>query len=175
MGRQGQVAANRELDAVRIQGAEKVAMLRRILPRFRNVHGYPARTRDVKLRPAVIAGDVAMLRVFRQRKSNLKPRGNVFRAHHGDEKRVEVGAVAVLRIAGPERIAAAPAGARFVVAQRFENVIVNSVCLFHGALHALSFFIRQFLHLSINRNHAVRLRKSFHCSGRALRPAVETH
>src|SRR5271169_4017179 len=175
LGRQGQIAANGELHAVRIQRAEKVIVLGRILPGFGDIHRNPARAAHIKFRPTMVTGDFTLLRVFGKREADFKPGGDVFRAHHGNKQRVKISAIAVLRIARPKRIAAPPARARFVIAQSFENVIIERVRLLHRALFAPGILFRQLLHFSVNRNQLVGLEKSLDGGGSPLRVAIVTH
>src|SRR5712692_325552 len=108
-GAQVDIAPERELDAVRIVRPEEVIALGRILPSFRGVRGHPAETIQIELGPAVVAGNVSFGLVLRQRKADLEPGWNTGGAHHPDEQRVEIGAVAALGRAGPNGVAAAPA------------------------------------------------------------------
>src|SRR5258707_1204682 len=76
--------------------------------------------------------------VRRQREANLKARWNALRPRHGDEQRMEIGAVALLSVAGVEHVAAAPASAGFVVAQRSEDVVINCTRFVERLLFTLS-------------------------------------
>ena len=81
----------------------------------------------MKLRPAMVAADGAGVFVGRNGETDGKPRGDVDGAAEGDEVGVKIGAVARARIAGVERIAAAPAFAGFAVAHMIEHVPVESL------------------------------------------------
>src|SRR5437016_6881990 len=76
-----EVAPNRELHPIRIEMAEEILARRRIvhLRRVRGVNGNPSFTLHVKLRPAVIAGRVAVGGGERKsddeaRRDSLRPR-----------------------------------------------------------------------------------------------------
>ena len=60
-----------------------------------------------------------------QGEADLEARRNALRSGHGDEERMEVGAVAFLSIAGVEYVATSPSGSRFVVAHGGENVVID--------------------------------------------------
>jgi hypothetical protein len=129
LGRKAEVAAVGEEDAVDVVGAEEIVALGGIFPRFGGVNGNPAKAIEVELCPAVIAGDVAFGLRFGERETNFKARGNPGSAHHADEERVEIGAIAALGSAGPDGVAAAPAFAGLVVAHGGDDVIVDVACL----------------------------------------------
>src|SRR5580700_9411788 len=76
-------------------------------------------------------------------KSDLEARWDALGAGHRNEQRVEVRAVALLRVAGVKNVAAAPTRARFVVTQRREDVVVDRARFFEGSSLALSNLRRQ--------------------------------
>src|SRR5205809_7675525 len=82
--------------AINIVGAEEEDTLGGIFPGFRSIHRNPADAHEIEFGPAMVAGDVAFGLVFRKWKSDFKPRGNTGRAHHANEKRMEIRAVAPL-------------------------------------------------------------------------------
>src|SRR5882672_3019519 len=110
--------------------AEEVVMLLLMFPRFGDVDRNPAGGIDVELSPAVVPGDIRARLVGGQRESDLEACRNFLRTSHRHEDRVEVRAVAALRIAGPERVSMAPAGAGLVVLHGAENVLVDVPGLF---------------------------------------------
>src|ERR1700674_1000913 len=55
---QADVAAVGKENAVNIVGAEEIIVLGGIFPGFRGVYGNPSRAVEIKLGPAVVAGDV---------------------------------------------------------------------------------------------------------------------
>ncbi len=61
----------------------------------------------------------------RKRKANLEASRDALGSRHGDEKGMEVGAVAFLGVAGIEHVAVSPAGSGFVVLHGGEDVIVD--------------------------------------------------
>src|SRR5438105_1581382 len=105
--------------------AEEVIFLFLMLPGFRDVYREPAALLRVKLSPAVIAGNLRRIFTFRQRETDLESGRNVLRVGHGDQDRMKIGAIAALRITGPQGIALAPAGSALVVAHGGERVIVE--------------------------------------------------
>src|ERR1700733_10171777 len=76
--------------------------------------------------------------VGRKWKSDLEARWDALGACHRNEQRVEVRAVALLRVAGVKNVAAAPTRARFVVTQRREDVVVDGASFVEGFGLALS-------------------------------------
>ena len=112
---QPQIAAHAELHAVHVVRAEEVVAFLRMLPRLGDVHRNPSFAVDVKIGPAVVAGDLGGMFVGRQRESDLEARGNALRPRHRDEQGMEVGAVAFLGVAGVEHVAVSPARAGLVV------------------------------------------------------------
>src|SRR4051812_4292948 len=67
----------------------------------------------------------------REWKTDLKARGDLLRPRHGDEKGMEIGAVAAFGITREEGVAAPPSGATLVVAHVVEDVFVDGVRLLH--------------------------------------------
>ena len=63
------------------------------------------------------------------RETDFEPGGNARSAHHADEQRVEVGAIAALPAAGPYGVAAAPALTGLVVAHGGKDVVVDVASL----------------------------------------------
>src|SRR5271156_6921924 len=105
---QTQIAPSSELDAIHIVRTEEIFALVRMLPGFGRVHWDPAESFDIKFRPAVIARNVAGGFIGRKRKTNFKARGDSGGAHHADEKRMEVRAIAALGCTSPDGVAVAP-------------------------------------------------------------------
>src|SRR6266404_5398428 len=95
--------------------SEKVIMLFLMLPCLRNVYRDPAGGIQIKLCPAVVSRNLRGALIGGNRKPDLKARGNLLRPRHRNKNRVKIGAVAMLRIAGPERVAVSPAGAGLVI------------------------------------------------------------
>src|SRR5437773_12564738 len=100
-----------------------------MFPGFRGVHGNPAIRLDIELRPAVIPRHGAVMLILGQRETDLKSRGNAGRAHHADQQRVKIGAVAALGGASPDGIPVTPARAGLVVTQGGDDVVVNGAGL----------------------------------------------
>src|SRR5579872_340089 len=125
VGRKVNVAAVGEENTVNVVRAEEVIVLGGIFPGFGGINGHPADAIEIKLGPAVIARNVAFGFAFGQGKTDFEARGNAGRAHHTDEKGMEVGTVAALRSASPNGVAAAPAFAGFVVAHGGDDVFVD--------------------------------------------------
>src|ERR1700733_12732483 len=71
--------------------------------------------------------------VGRKWEAYLKARWNLLRARHRDKHGVEIRAVAVLRIAGPERVAVSPTSAALVILHSAKNVFINILRLFEGS------------------------------------------
>src|SRR6266403_5324083 len=103
-------------------GSKEIVVFLLVLPGFRNVDGHPSDRVKIELCPAVIAGNFRRCLIGRQRKSDLKSRRNFLRPGHGYKNRMEVGAISVLGIAGPERVSVAPAGTGLVVLHGAEDV-----------------------------------------------------
>src|SRR4029077_1758932 len=120
-----QVASYTELDPVHVMCAKEVLLLLLVLPRFGNIHREPAAFAGVKLRPAMVAGNLARILAFRQRQSPFKARGNLLRTRHRDKNGMEVRAVAVLGVTGPERVPRSPASASLVISHGGEGVIIE--------------------------------------------------
>jgi hypothetical protein len=120
------VAAVGKENAVNVVGAEEIIVLCGLVPGFRDVYGNPSRAVEIKPGLAVVASDVAFGFAFRQRETHFEARGNAGRAHHADEQRMEVRAVAALGGASPDGVAAAPAIAGFVVAHVGDDVLLRS-------------------------------------------------
>ena len=94
--RKTDITAVREKNAINVVGAEREVALGGIFPGFRSIHRNPADAHEIEFGSAMVAGDVAFGLVFRKWKSDFKPRGNTGRAHHANEKRMEIRAVAPL-------------------------------------------------------------------------------
>src|SRR5260370_14994283 len=147
-GRQFQVAARGEGDAVFRQVAEIVVLHLRVLVRFGDVHGDPAFALWTEFRPAVIARDLAGTVLLRDREADLELCRNLLGPGQGDEEAVEVGAVAVTALARPHRIATAPALTFLAVA----HVRVHHVVYHAGAIRLV---VGQFLVLDQVERFAV--------------------
>src|ERR1700719_4742319 len=104
---------------------KKIILFLRMLPGLRGIHRDPPVRLDIKLRPAVISRYGSSVLIRGQWKANLEARRNSRRPHHADEQRMEIGAVAPLGPARPDRIAVPPARSRFVVAHGGDHVIVD--------------------------------------------------
>src|SRR5439155_18040081 len=154
-----QVAADGKLHAVRVQRAEEIIVLGRVLPGFGDVDGNPAGPLQVKLRPTMVAGDFTLAGALRQREADFEPGRDLFGAHHGDEHRVEVRAVAVPGVASPDGVPTAPARPRLVVAHGLENIVVKRARLPNGASLALGALLGERLQPSLHRNQSVRLQE----------------
>src|SRR5437660_1242695 len=105
--------------------SKEIVPLFLMLPGLGDVYGNPSIFGFEEIGPAVIAGNLRRMFVGWQRKANFKPRRNALRTHHGDEKRMEISAVALLGVASVQHIAAPPAGAGFVVTHGGEDVVVD--------------------------------------------------
>jgi len=79
------VAPDGKLHAVGIESAEIIAAPRRVLSRFRSVNWNPASALQIKLRPTVVASDLAFALVRRQRETNLEFGRNFGRALHAEK------------------------------------------------------------------------------------------
>src|SRR5947208_10602310 len=132
-----------------------------MFPGFRGVHGNPAIRLDIELRPAVIPRHGAVMLILGQRETDLKSRGNAGRAHHTDQQRVKIGAVAALGGASPDGIPVTPARAGLVVTQGGDDVVVNGAGLGERVRKPVSLLRRKLLNGSLEGNEAVGLdRKS---------------
>src|SRR5271157_2700828 len=161
-GRERDVAPGGELDAVGVHAAKEIVFLLLGLPCLRDVHRNPSGPGGIKLSPAVIAGNVALVLVLGKREADVEARGNTVSAQHADKRRVEIGAVAVLGIAGPHRVSTAPTGARLIVAEGCKQVIVSSFgfgdapCLTAGNL------LGEDLDFAVGWDELVRLNEASH-------------
>src|ERR1039458_600545 len=75
---------------------------------------------------------------------------------------MEVGAIAVLGIAGPQGISASPTGSGLVVAHGREQVVVDRFGFDNGPNLVARHLLGQGLDLAIDRNKLVRLDQSGH-------------
>src|SRR5437899_9202691 len=85
-----------------------------ILPRFADIHRYPASVCQ-KFRPAMIALDRALVLIGRNCRANGKARGYSDAARESNEVGVKIGAIAGAHITSVHRVATAPTSSRFVV------------------------------------------------------------
>src|SRR5260370_4529599 len=115
IGREANVAAVGEENAIGVVRTEEEVALGGILPGLRSVHGDPSDAVEIKFRPAMVAWDIAFRLAFGQWETDFKSRGNAGRAHHADEQGMEIGAIAPLCSTRPDGVTAAPAFARFVI------------------------------------------------------------
>src|ERR1041385_570935 len=102
-----EIASDGELHAVRVEMAEEI-LARAGIGQLRGVRGVdrdPAAALHVELRPAVIAGDVAVR--GGERKADDEARRDALRARQREKQRVKVRAVALLDVAGALGVAVA--------------------------------------------------------------------
>src|SRR5580704_14503358 len=131
LGGQCDIAAGRELHPIRVNAAEEIVFFLLRFPCLRNVDRNPAGFVRIELSQAVVTGDLSLVFVLRQRKTDVEAGGNPVRTQHADKWRVEISTVAVLGIAGPHRIPASPSRAGLVVTHIREEIIVGSLGLRH--------------------------------------------
>src|SRR5205085_12360987 len=97
---------------------------------------------------------------FRQWEPNFEPDRNVLRAGHGNEDRVKIGAIAALRITGPESIALAPSSATLVITHGGEGVVIERAGFFHFRHFRLYLLRRNLGRTSGDGNEFVRRQKT---------------
>src|SRR5260370_5834320 len=129
IGREVNVAAVGEENAVGVVRTKEEIALGRILPGLGSVHWHPANPGEIKFRPAMVARDVAFRLALGQGETDFKSSGNAGRTHHADEQRMEICAVAPRGSASPDGVPAAPALAGFVIAHGGENLVVDVTSL----------------------------------------------
>ena len=139
-------------------GAEEVVTLLRVLPGLGNVYRNPSLAVDVELGPAVVSSDLGGVLVGRQRESDLEAGRDALGSSHGNEQGMEVSAVAFLRVAGIEHVAATPARSGLVVAHGGEDVVVNGAGFVERLRFVLGDFGRQISRQAGDRNEYVRLK-----------------
>src|SRR5579871_4150795 len=122
----------------------------------------------------MVAGD-GPLGCLRQGKANIKARRDFFSAGQSHEKRMEIGAIAMLGIAGPDRVASTPACSGFVITHVMENVVVKRVSLFDFAFFPLGILLSNLRNDAASRHQAVWLDKSHQTYRNLGRIAVITH
>src|SRR3989338_10195229 len=106
-------------------GPEIVVRQLRMLPGLGGIHRDPPLTLLIEFRPAVIARNNSS-GLLGNHDSDLEPGGDVLRSRHGDEERMEVGAVTLAQQAGPARVAPTPARDRLIVGHDLSDLIGNS-------------------------------------------------
>src|SRR5271166_7109780 len=131
-------------------------------PRLGDVHRNPADLWRVELSPTVIAGNVGLVLVLGERKADVEPGGNVVCAQHAYEWRVKIGAVAVLGVAGPHRVAAAPTGSGLVIAKSREQIVVGSFSFGDAPRLAAGHLLGEGLDLAVGWDELVRLNEAGH-------------
>src|SRR6185437_272470 len=124
------VAAQTEHYAIRIDRSKEVVDLLPVLPGLGGVDGNPSDSSDVKLRPAMVTGDLRVSGGGRQRKTYFESRRNAGGAGHADEEGMEVGAIAMLGCAGVDGVAVPPTRALMVVMHGSDHVVVDLARLF---------------------------------------------
>ena len=122
---EAKITAIGEEDAIGVVSAEEIVALGGIFPGFGSIDGNPTNAIEIELSPAVITGDVALGLGFGQGKADFEAGGNAGGAHHANEERMEVRAIAALRTAGPDGVTAAPTFAGLVVTHGSEDVVVD--------------------------------------------------
>ena len=145
------------MHAVLVVGAEEVGPLVQVLARLGGVDRHPAEAGEVELRPAVIARDLPLAVLGRQREADGEAGRDARGPVEADEQGVEVGAVAPLGVAGPGDVAVPPAGAALVVRHRLLHVVVDGARLFEVGPLALGHRPGQRLDAVVERHQAVRL------------------
>ena len=124
-GREAEVTAIGEENAVGIVSTEEIIAPGGIFRGFGSIDGNPAGSVEVELGPAVVAGDITFGFGFGERETDFEARGDARSAHHANEERVEIGAIAALGSAGPNCVAAAPTFAGLVVMHGGNDVVIN--------------------------------------------------
>ena len=81
----------------------------------------------------------------------------------------------MFRVTSPQRIAAAPSGAGFIVPHRFEDVIIEPPRLFHSALLSSRALFGNFFHAAVNGHQTVGLQKTSDSGRDSRRFLVVTH
>src|SRR5260370_24282588 len=157
VGREANVAAIGEENAVGVVRTEEEVALGRILPGLGSVHWDPANPGEIKFRPAMVARDVAFRLALGQGETDFKSRGNARRTHHADEQRMEIGAVAPLGSASPDGVPAAPPLTGFVITHGGENIVVNMTSLLDGCGVTGGAFLVNLGDHAVERNNFVRV------------------
>src|SRR6516162_10726948 len=98
--------------------------------------------------------------ILGQRETNLESRGNAGRAHHADQQRVKIGAVAAFGSASPDSIPVTPACAGLVVTQRDDHVVVDGAGLGERVRQPAGLLRRKLFNGSLERNEAVGLEET---------------
>src|SRR5690242_18344438 len=109
--------------------AKEVVALIRVLPGFRDIYRYPAQIGHIKIRPAMITGNLAGVAVGWNWEANFEARWNFLRTRHRDKQGMKVSAVSPLDVTGINRVAPAPAGATFIILHILKYVLVQGVSL----------------------------------------------
>src|SRR5271157_6086990 len=110
----------------------------------------------------MIARDISLVLAFRQREADVEPGGNVVSTQHADERRVEIGAVAVLGVAGPNRIPSAPTRTRLIVAEGSKKIIVGGFGFGDAPGLAASDLLSEDLDFTVGWDQLVRLNEASH-------------
>ena len=93
-----------------------------------------------EISPAVIARNLGGMFIGRKRESDFEACRGPLRTGHGDEQRMEIGAISLLGIASVKHVTVTPSCAGLVIAHGGENVVVDRSRLIQRSGYALGDF-----------------------------------
>ena len=120
-----QVTTGRKMETVGGLGSVVELPLLRMLEGLGSVDGEPAALGQPEFDPAVVAENRSLLAIDRNRKTHLESSRDPLRAGQRNEERMEIGAIPVAFVAGPESVPIPPTRTDLFVFDVVDHPIVD--------------------------------------------------